>query len=181
MCALCEEITVESKKLSMLRQARNLAIFFLIITLLGSCCILSTSFLDGPTSAKISDFIKSIFQTVKPDADIDHGNCSGISISSPIVFGYVGEISQLTVSPVPAQSTLLPYKITIDDPNVAKLEGDKITFLSKGSAIVTVCLVDRPEISSRVRVWCIGYQAKQFVDMQCDNLFGNITHHIIFL
>ena len=162
-----------NKTVKKLRNARALAIFFLVITLLGSLCILATSFLDGPTSAKISDFIKGIFQKINPDADINYGNCSGLTISTEKSTYFVGQTTKFFVEPVPAQSTLLPYKVTATDPSVVQIQGDEIVFLQKGASYINVSLVDHPEISSRVRVWCVGYDAKEYVDITCDKLFGD--------
>lgn len=161
-----------NKKVKSLRRARKIAIFCFVISIAASLCILSTSFLDGPASAKISDFIKSIFQTVKPDVDIDYGDCSGLHLAVEKSQGYIDDVSSLTVSPVPAQSNLLDYTITVEDNGVAVLQEGKLVFVGEGDATVTVSLVDNASVSYSARVRCIGYNPQNITDVVCDQLFG---------
>ncbi|MBQ2711602.1 MAG: VanZ family protein [Clostridia bacterium] len=161
-----------NKKINSLRRARNMAIFFFVVSIVATVCVLGVSFLDGPSSAKISDFIKSIFQTVKPDVDIDHGDCSGLELSLSQSRGYVGDVSLANVSPVPAQSNLLPYVITVDDPNVAVVEDGKIRYVGRGETNVSVSLVNNPSVSYTVDIRCNGFNPKDIVDINCDDMFG---------
>ena len=149
-----------NKKINSLRRARNMAIFFFVVTIIATVCVLGVSFLDGPSSAKISDFIKSIFQTVKPDVDIDHGDCSGLELSLSQSRGYVGDVSLANVSPVPAQSNLLPYVITVHDTSVAVVEDGKIRYVGRGETKVSVSLVDNPSVSYTVDIKCNGFNPK---------------------
>ncbi len=159
-----------SRKLRCLRRARNWAILFFVLTLVASVCILGVSFLDAQQSAKISNFIKSIFTTVKPDADIDHGNCSALKVNS--TYGYIGNTTTVKVAPIPTKSTLLPYQIQVEDPSVAVVEDGKLTLVGKGDTNIVVFLVDNPKISAKGFVRCYGFDPQQVVDVNVDNIFG---------
>lgn len=142
------------------RRYRNLGRIAFYCTVAITLAILLSSFMGPGSSGKITRFFESIVLFFQPEADIEHNVCSGIEVSIVDDKGeskhYVGSVSTVVVTPIPADAEIGEIVLSSGNPLIASVEGNKVYYHTYGVVDITVSLKDNPTIAKTVTTRCEG-------------------------